>query len=93
MTGDYWESVAVAGQIIAYILAGILIVQIIRAILGGTWRIEEIILALLVFNLTITFGMLGYLSSVNSKISSINSKVERHLGWHKGVSNGLSKAR
>ncbi len=76
-TSRLTELVSNIAQIGAYILAVILIIQIIRAILGGTWEVEDIILALLIFNLTITFGIGGYLISLNNKISG-------HLGWHKG---------
>ena len=62
----------------------IIIIQILRAISGGTWRIEEIILALVIFNLTITFSVGGYLIHLNNKISNVNTKIEGHFGWHKG---------
>jgi len=74
---SFTEVTSIIAQVIAYILAIILIIQIVRAILGGTWAVEDIILALLIFNLTITFGIGGYLISLNNKISG-------HLGWHKG---------
>ncbi len=73
----FTEIASIVAQLIAYILAVILIIQLIRAILGGTWAVEDIILALLVLNLTVTFGIGGYLISLNNKISG-------HLGWHKG---------
>ncbi len=73
----FTEVTSIIAQVVAYILAIILIIQIVRAILGGTWAVEDIILALLIFNLTITFGISGYLISLNNKISG-------HLGWHKG---------
>lgn len=73
----FTEIASIIAQVIAYILAVILIIQIVRAILGGTWAVEDLILALLIFNLTLTFGIGGYLISLNKKISG-------HLGWHKG---------
>lgn len=76
-SASFTEIASVIAQVAAYILAVILTIQIVRAILGGTWAVEDIILALLIFNLTITFGIGGYLISLNNKISG-------HLGWHKG---------
>ncbi|MBS3095368.1 hypothetical protein J4231_01690 [Candidatus Woesearchaeota archaeon] len=78
---DIWDLIAIFGQIVAYILAIILIIQILRAIFGGTWEIENIILALIILNLTVTFGISGYIISLNNKISG-------HIGWHRGISNG-----
>ena len=84
---DFSELIAIIGLIIAYIIAIILIVQIIRALFGGSWKIEEIILALVVFNLTITFGIGSYLISLNNKISDVNTKIQGHIQWHKGKDN------
>lgn len=81
---DFGEFIAIIGQVIAYVIAIILVVQILRYIFGGTWEIEEIILALVIFNLTVTFGIGGYLIHLNSKISEVNTKIEGHFGWHKG---------
>ncbi len=63
--------------ILAYILAIIIIIQILRVFFGGTWSIEDVILALVIFNLTITFGIVA-------KMSDIDKKLHGHIEWHKG---------
>lgn len=82
------EIIAITAQIAAYILGAIIIVQILRIILGGSWKVEDAILALLVLNITLTFGLFGYFINsntvLNDKISSVNTKIEGHLEWHKG---------
>lgn len=72
--------IAFVGQLLAYILAVILVIQILKFIFGGSWEIEEVILALVIFNLTITFGVGGYLISLNNKVSG-------HFGWHRGMND------
>ena len=51
--------------------------RLIRVILGGSWQSESIIIALLVFNLGLSW-------KINSNIWKINAKLERYIGWHKG---------
>jgi len=52
------------------ILLGIFIAyQLLRAILGGSWQIETIIIALLIFNLGLTWNL--------------SLKLEGHMNWHK----------
>ncbi len=87
MKFGFGEIASFIGQLLAYVLAVILVIQILKFIFGGSWGIEEIILALVIFNLTISFGIGGYLINLNNKISDINTKVEGHFGWHKGVDN------
>lgn len=82
---DFGEATALVGQIAAYILGIIVIIQILKALFGGTWQIEDIILALVILNLTITFSVGGYLINLNNKISTVNGKLEGHFGWHRGV--------
>ena len=44
--------------IILLILFGLFIIyQIIQKILGGSWETEDIIIALLIFNITLTFSL------------------------------------
>jgi len=51
-------------------LLGIFIAyQLLRAILGGSWQIETIIIALLIFNLGLTW--------------KLSLKLEGHMNWHK----------
>lgn len=72
------------GQILAYILGIIIIIQILRSLFGGTWEVENIILAIVILNLTITFGIGGYLLSLNNRVSQIDKKIHGHIEWHKG---------
>ncbi|MEK6878744.1 MAG: hypothetical protein AABY22_04005 [Nanoarchaeota archaeon] len=74
---DIWEILSIIAQIVAYILAIIVIVQIIKLLFGGSWKIEDVILTLLVVNITLTFGVMGYLMKLNSVIHG-------HIEWHKG---------
>lgn len=83
----FWEITAIVSQIVAYIIAAVVIVQLLRMIFGGSWQVEDIILTLLSINITITVGIVGYLVALHSKISHVDTKMERHLGWHKGVSD------
>ncbi len=62
------------------IIIGIIIIyQIIRFLLGGSWSFESIIIALLVFNLGWTF--------------KINSKLDRHLGTHEGYDKAKESSK
>jgi uncharacterized membrane protein len=52
------------------ILLGLFIAyQIIRAIFGGSWQTESIIIALLVFNLGLTW--------------KLSNEFNGHISWHK----------
>ena len=76
--------IMIIAQIFAYILAIILIVQLWKLLVGGTWAVEEVILTFVVLNITLTFTMLGYIISLNNKIAKINTKIEGHISWHRG---------
>lgn len=66
------------------ILLGLFIAyQLIKAILGGSWQTESLIIALLVFNL-------GIVWKLNTSIWQLKSKFEGHISWHKGR-NGAPK--
>ena len=55
---------------IILILFGLLIAyQLMRAILGGSWQTEGLIIALLLFNLALTY--------------KLNVKFAGHMSWHK----------
>lgn len=84
---NWAEAVSALGQIFAYLLGAVVIWQLLKAIWGGTWRVEDIILALMVLNLTMTFGTGGYLIHLNNKISSVNTKIEGHFRWHDGLAH------
>jgi len=86
---DYYDLIFIISQIFAYILAIIIVIQIIKIIFGGSWATEDVILALVVLNITLTFGLWGYLfrvnSNLNSKIASVDKKLHGHIEWHRGV--------
>ena len=84
MAWEIGEILSLIGQLLAYIIGIIVIIQILRSLFGGTWEIENTILAIVVFNLTITFSMVGYLFILNNKISRIDKKIHGHIEWHKG---------
>lgn len=84
MAKDSGEILSLIGQFLAYLIGIIIIIQIFRILFGGTWEIENIILAIVIFNLTITFSIGGYLLSLNNKISKIDKKIHGHIEWHKG---------
>ena len=71
-------------QIFAYILATILIVQLWKSLVGGTWAVEDVILAFVMFNITLTLTILGYVISLNNKVARIDTKIESHISWHRG---------
>ena len=50
-----------------------LIIELIRRLLGGSLEFEELMVGLLIANL-------GYAFHINSKLS-------KHIGWHKGKGN------
>jgi len=55
---------------ILLILFGLFVAyQVLRAIIGGTWKTESIIIALLIFNLGLTYRL--------------GMKFEGHINWHK----------
>ncbi len=76
--------IKISAQILFYIIAIILIIQIIRLLLGGSWTIENVILALVIANLTLTVTLMGMVYQVNNRLSG-------HIGWHKGFQEGRNK--
>ena len=81
----------IISQVIAYILAAIVIFQIIKILLGGSWETEQVILALVMLNLSVSFGIGSYLIHLNNKISKVDSKLTGHFGWHKGKDEELKR--
>jgi len=58
---------------IVLVLLGLFIAyQLLVAILGGSWETESLIIALVIFNLGLTWR--------------ISMKMEGHIGWHKAKS-------
>jgi len=56
-------------DILLIILGLIIIYQLLRKIFGGSWQTESIIIALLMFNLGLTW--------------KICMKLDGHINWHK----------
>ncbi|HLD33318.1 MAG TPA: hypothetical protein VJB66_01235 [Candidatus Nanoarchaeia archaeon] len=81
---NFGKNLSIFAQIVAYIIAIVVLIQILNAIFGGTWEIEEIILALLVFNLTVTFSLGGAIINLNNKISHVDKRMHAHFEWHRG---------
>lgn len=77
---DIWEALGIIGQLIAYIFGIVVIVQIVRILVGRSWEVEDAILALMVLNISLSFGIMGYLIKLTSTIYG-------HIQWHKGRDN------
>ena len=84
---DIGKKLSIVAQIIAYILAIIIIVQLLKSIYGGTWQVENVILAILVFNFTLSATIVGFLFNLNNKISEVDKTIHGHLEWHKAKNN------
>ena len=84
---NIWQLLSIMAQILAYIFGVIIIVQIIRIIAGGSWAIEDAILALVILTLTLCFGIIGYLININNRISGMERMIHGHVQWHKGKDN------
>ncbi len=61
-----------------------IIFELIRKILGGSLGFEELVIALLVGNIGVSYKLY-------TRISDVNARVSEHLGWHKGVKNGKKR--
>lgn len=84
LTDKIVEFIGKFTKIIVFILALILLYQIYKAISGGTWEIEDIILGLIILNLTLTVTLLT--SFYNVKI-----KIDGYIKWHEGYDKGKRK--
>ena len=63
-------------DVLLIILGLFIAYQLLRAIIGGSWQTEGLIIALLVFN----FGLIWKMSITLVKL---DMKFDRHIGWHK----------
>ncbi len=82
---SFSEVITIIAFIVSYILAIIVIIQILRILFGGSWAVEEVILALVVLNITLTFGIGGYLFHLSGKIATVDRKLHGHIEWHRGL--------
>ena len=57
-----------------------IIFEIIRKLIGGSLGFEELVIGLLIANL-------GYVITLQGRISDINAKLSEHIGWHKAHKN------
>tara|TARA_Y100000310_G_scaffold338750_1_gene429326 strand:- start:2198 stop:2398 length:201 start_codon:yes stop_codon:yes gene_type:complete len=55
--------------------------ELIRKILGGSLAAEELLTALVVVNIGLTFTSYR---TITKRISKLESKFSSHIGWHKG---------
>ena len=81
---DLGKKIAIIGQIVFYIFAAVTIFQIIKKLVGGSWASEEVIVSIIMMNLTTTLGIAGYLIHLNNKIAGGDKKLHGHIEWHKG---------
>jgi len=59
------------------ILLGLYIAyQLIRAILGGSWQTEGLIISLLIFNLGLTW-------KISMSLMKLDMKFGGHIAWHR----------
>ena len=86
------EFLELIAQIFFYIFALIVAYQILRAIFGGTWDTQDIVIALMILNLTATFTIVGYIIYLHTRISNVNMKLERYIGQQEGK-NSLSNVK
>lgn len=84
---NFWNILTICAWIFALIIGIILVYQILRIIFGGSWSVEDVILALVMVNVTLTSCFGGYLFSLNNKISQIDKKLYGHFEWHRGRDN------
>lgn len=62
---------------IVLILFGLFIAyQLLKAIFGGSWQTEGLVIALLIFNLGMTWKL-------GTKFIKLDIKFNRHIAWHK----------
>ena len=54
-----------------------IIFELVHKLFGGSLGFEEMVIALLIANL-------GYSFYLKGSISSLDSKISGHIGWHKG---------
>jgi len=67
---------------VVLILFGLFIAyQLLRAIVGGSWESESLIIAFLVFNL-------GLIWKISMNLMKLNMKFDGHIGWHRGRDGG-----
>ena len=62
------------------ILGLFIIYQLIRAILGGSWQTEALIIALVILNLGATWKL-------GADIMKLNIKFDSHINYHKRKDN------
>ena len=54
-----------------------LIIEVLRKVFGGSLGFEELVIALLIANL-------GYSFYLKESFNKLDTKIENHLGWHRG---------
>ncbi len=78
-----WKILFYVGNTITIVLGIIVIYQIMRILLGGSWSIEEVILSFIIANFTTTLVIIGWIINIHGKIANVDKKLHGHLEWHK----------
>lgn len=88
LMGKTIRTISTIALIISMMLAVIVIYQLIKIILGGSWDVQDIIVTLVILNITITFTGVGYLININNKVSKADRMTHGHIQWHNGKNYG-----
>ena len=73
---------------LSILLIVLILYQLIKIILGGSWDIQDITLALLILIITLIFGLAGYIINISSKLANVDKILHGHIQWHKGTEIG-----
>jgi len=78
--GNTIKTISTIALVFAIILSVIIIIQLIKTLLGGSWDAQDIIVALVILNITISFMIMGHLNHLSKRIHG-------HIQWHRGRDN------
>jgi len=80
---DLQEIIKIIVEIIVIIIMIYVGYQVLRAIFGGTWTTENIIIAGMGIILTGMFVIVGFLINQGHQIGEMKGKLEEHVRKHK----------
>lgn len=63
-------------KVIIIIFGGYIAYQLVRMIFGGSWSTEDLIAALLVLNISVTFSLARRLESLSSEVRHLRSSFQ-----------------
>ncbi len=88
---NFEEKLVIGVLIFSLILGVIVIYQIIKILIGGSWGTDQALVALLILNISLTFGLFTYIvksqNKIHNKLNKIDKKLHGHIQWHKGKEN------